>query len=183
MLQMAAADEWGAAHYDKLDPLTVARGSDDADAALHSGKGDITADFSRMPYADDERADPAIHRVMDSFDIAGPHNVGAVVTTAQFRDANPTLCAAVVDAIVGAAGFVKEHRGAAAEIYDSSIKGQDIPVEALTDLLGDPDASFAPTPSGVMRIVGFMHQIGRVKHSPDTWQQLFFPEIYKLGGS
>ena len=26
-------------------------------------------------------------------------------------------------------------------------------------------------------------QIGRVKHSPDTWQQLFFPEIYKQPGS
>src|SRR6202035_3496048 len=107
MLEMAAADEWGAEHYDKLDPLTVARGSDEADAALHSGKSDIDTDFSRMPYADDERGDPAIHRVMDSFDIAGPHSVGALVTTAQFRDANPALCASLVGAIIEADTFIK----------------------------------------------------------------------------
>jgi NitT/TauT family transport system substrate-binding protein len=183
MLEMAAADEWGAAHYDKLDPLTVARGSEEADAALHSGKGDIDADFARMPYADDERADPAIHRVMDSFDIAGPHNVGAVVTTTQFRDANPALCAAVVAAITGADAFVKEHRGAAAEIYVESVKGQGFEIEDLTDMLGDPDIGFAPAPSGIVKITGFMHQIGRIKNSPDSWQQLFFPEIYKLPGS
>jgi NitT/TauT family transport system substrate-binding protein len=183
MLEMAAADEWGAAHYDKLNALTVAHTSDDADAALHSGKGDIDADFTRTPYADDERADPAIHRVMDSFDIAGPHTIGIVVTTAQFRDANPALCAALVGAITGAAAFIKESRGAAAEIYDSTVKSNEIAVEDLSDMLGDPDASFSPAPAGIQRLVGFMHQIGRVKHNPDSWQQLFFPEIYKLPGS
>ena len=183
LLEMAAADEWGPTHYDKLDPLTVARNSDDADNALHDPKSEINADFARLPYADDERADSAIHRVMDSFDIAGPHDIGAIVTTAQFHDANPGLCAAVVAAITGADSFIKEQRGAAAEIYDSTIKDNDIPVEDLTDMLGDPDAGFAPAPSGILRFTGFMHQIGRLKHNPDSWQQLFFPEVYKLPGS
>jgi NitT/TauT family transport system substrate-binding protein len=183
MLEMASAGEWGAEHYDKLDALMVAHNSDDADNALHSGKGDINADFARTPYADDERADPAIHRVMDSYDIAGPHNVGIIVTTSQFRDANPALCAALVGAITEADVFIKQSRGAAAEIFDSSIKSNDIPVEDLTDMLGDPDMSFVPAPIGTQRLVGFVHQIGRVKHSPDSWQQLFFPEIYKLPGS
>jgi NitT/TauT family transport system substrate-binding protein len=183
LLQMAAADEWGVGQYDKLDALTVARGSDDADQALHAGKGDINADFSRTPYADDERGDPAIHRVMDSYDILGPHSVGVVVTTAQFRDANPALCAALVGALTQAGEFIKASRGAAAEIYDTMEKDNDIPVEELTDMLGDPDASFAPAPAGIQRLVTFLHQTGRVKHSPDTWQQLFFPEIYKQPGS
>jgi NitT/TauT family transport system substrate-binding protein len=183
MLEMAAADEWGAAHYEKLDALTVAHGSEAANSAMHSGKGDIDTDFARMPYADDERADPAIHRVMDSFDIIGQHNVGVVVTTAQFRDANPELCAAVVAAITEADAFIKTHRGAAAEIYVKSNQGQGFEIEDLTDMLSDPDTGFAPEPSGILRLTGFMHQIGRVKHSPDSWQQLFFPEIYKLPGS
>jgi len=182
MLEMAAANEWGAAHYDKLDALTVAHRGDEADAALHSGKGDIDTDFARMPYADDERGDPAIHRIMDSFDIAGPHSVGVVVTTAQFRDANPALCAALVGAIAEADTFIKASRGAAAEIYDAMEKNENIPVEDLTDMLGDPDTSFAAAPAGVLTLVGFLHQIGRVRHSPDSWQQLFFPEIYKLPG-
>jgi NitT/TauT family transport system substrate-binding protein len=182
MLEMAAADEWGAAHYDKLDPLMIAHTSDDADNALHSGTGDIDTDFSRMPYADEERADPSIRRVMDSFDIAGPHNVGVVVTTAQFRDANPALCAALVGALSAADAFIKAGRGAAAEIYDVMEKSNDIPIEDLTDMLGDPDTAFAPAPAGMERLVSFLHQIGRVRHSPDSWQQLFFPEIYKQPG-
>jgi NitT/TauT family transport system substrate-binding protein len=183
MLEMAAADEWGAEHFDKLDPLTVARGSDAADDALHSGKGDIDTDFSRMPYADDERGDPAVHRVMDSFDIAGPHSIGVVLTTAQFRDANPTFCAALVGALTEAGASIKTSRGAAAEIYESTQNHEDISVEDLTDMLGDPDADFNPAPAGIQHLVGFLHQIGRLKHSPDSWQQLFFPEIYQLPGS
>jgi NitT/TauT family transport system substrate-binding protein len=183
MLEMAAADEWGAAHFDRLDPLTVTLGSDAADTALHSGKGDIDTDFSRMPYADDERGDPAIHRVMDSFDIAGPHSVALLVTTAQFRDANPALCAALVGAIGDADTFIKASRGAAAEIYDKAQNGDDISVEDLTDMLGDPDTAFNAAPAGTQRITAFLHQIGRLKHGADSWQQLFFPEIYKQPGS
>ena len=183
MLQMAAADEWGAQRYDKLDALTVARDSNAAADALHSGKGDVTADFARTPYADDERGDPAIHRVMDTYDIAGPHSVSLVVTTAQFRDANPALCAALVGAITEASGFIKARRGAAAEIYDSMEKSNDIPVEELTDMLGDPDTTFSAAPAGTLRLVNFLHQIGRIRHTPDTWEQLFFPEIYKQPGS
>jgi len=183
MLEMASAAEWGAAHFDRLDPFTVAKTSDDADSALHSGKGDIDTDFSRMPYADDERADPAIHRVMDSFDIGGPHSVALVITTAPFRDANPALCAAIVGAITDADGFIKTSRGAAAEIYAAAQKNEGISVEDLTDMLGDPDTAFTAAPTGIQRITGFLHQIGRVQHSPDSWQQLFFPEIYKQPGS
>ena len=95
MLEMAAAQEWGVEHYDKLDPLLVARPDEAASEALQSGKGNLDAHFSQAPYADDELVNAAIHRVMDSFDIAGPHSVGALVATAKFRDANPLLCAAV----------------------------------------------------------------------------------------
>lgn len=183
LLQMAAATEWGPERHDKLDALTVGRSSDDADNAMHSGKGDINTDFARTPYADDERADPAIHRVMDSYDILGPHSVGLVVTTAPFRDANPALCASLVGALTQAGEFIKASRGAAAEIYGTTVKGNDIPIEELTDMLGDPDMGFSPAPAGIQRLVTFLHQIGRVKHSPDSWQQLFFPEIYKQPGS
>lgn len=183
LLEMAAAEEWGPAHYDKLDPLLVPRSSEAADAALHSAKGDVDSDFARMPYADDERGDRAVRRIMDSFDIAGPHSVGAIVATAAFRDANPALCAAVVAALGEAEGSIRQGRGAAAETYDSWIKSDTIPVEQLTDMLGDPDTSFTPNPAGLQRLAAFLHKIGRLKHSPDSWQQMFFPEIYKQPGS
>jgi NitT/TauT family transport system substrate-binding protein len=182
MLEMAAAQEWGVAHYDRLDGLTVARTDDAADDALQSGKGEIDAHFVRPPYADDEQASQTVHRMMDSFDIAGPHSVAVLLTTSQYRDANPALCAAVAAAISEADDFVAHNRGAAAEIYDSGVRDQDIPVEVLSDLLGDPDLAYRASPEGVEHLTGFLHQIGRIQHSPDSWQQLFFPEIYKLGG-
>src|SRR5205823_496943 len=117
MLQLAAAQEWGPEHYNKLDPLMLARPDAAAASALLSGKGDIAAHFSRPPFADDELANPAIHRVMDSFDIAGPHSAAVLAATLRFRTANPTLCAAILSAVQEADDFIKGNPGAAAEIY------------------------------------------------------------------
>jgi NitT/TauT family transport system substrate-binding protein len=182
MLEMAAAQEWGVTHYDRLDALTVARGDEAGDDALQSGKGEIDTHFVRLPYADDERANSAIHRVMDSFDVAGPHSVAVLVATSQFRDANPALCASIAAAVSEADDFIARSRGAAAELYDTVDKDQDIPVEVLTDMLGDPDLTYKAAPAGLLHLTAFLHQIGRLKHNPDTWQQLFFPEVYKLTG-
>jgi NitT/TauT family transport system substrate-binding protein len=183
LLEMAAAQEWGMGHFDGVDAIVVARGDETADDAMHSGKTDIDTHFVRLPLSDDERADPAVHRVMDSFDIGGPHSVAVLATMSPFRDANPVLCAAIAAAIGEADDYITHNRGAAAEIYDSAVKGQDIPVEVLSDMLGDPDLRYQPGPEGTVRLTGFLHQIGRLTHSPDSWQQLFFPEIYRLGGS
>ena len=183
MLQMAAAQEWGIGQYARLDPQTVARADDTADDAMQAGNGDIDLHFVRLPFADDERANSAIHRVMDSFDVAGPHSVAALVTTARFRDNNPALCSAIAAAVAEADDYISHNRGAVAEIFNDADKTLEIPVEVLSDMLSDPDLAYKPSPVGLLHLVAFLHQTGRVKHNPDTWEQLFFPEIYKLGGS
>ena len=147
-----------------------------------AGKGDIDAHFSRTPYADDELADPAIHRVMDSFDIAGPHSAAVLAATMRFRAANPTLCAAILSALQEADDFIKKSPGAAAEIFAAMVKDQDIPLEDLTDMIGDPDLAYTAAPAGVMRLADFMHRIGRLKRRPAAWQDLFFPEARDLSG-
>jgi NitT/TauT family transport system substrate-binding protein len=183
LLQMAAAQEWGPAHYDKLDPLTAAHSDIEAATDIHNVNATFDTSFIRLPHADDARADRAIHRVMDSFDIAGPHSVGAILTTMQYRDANPRLCAAVVAALSEADEFIKRSPGAAAEIYASMTRDQPRSIEDLTDMLGDPDIAYTPAPAGMVHLTDFLRQIGRLKHKPDSWQLLFFPEIYKLSGS
>ena len=182
-LELAAAQEWGPEHYAKLDPLVLARPDAAAAAELLSGKGEIDAHFSRTPYADDELGNPAIHRVMDSFDIAGPHSAAVLATTLRFRTANPTLCAAILSALQTAGDFIKSSPGAAAEIFAAMVKDQDIPVEDLTDMIGDPDFAYTAAPAGVMRLVDFMHRVGRLKHRPPSWQDLFLPEARDLKGS
>ena len=183
MLQMAAAQEWGLEHYDKLDPLTLARPDAAAAATLLSGTGDIDAHFSRSPYADDELANPAVHRVMDSFDIAGPHSAAVLAATVRFRTANPTLCAAILSALEEADDFIKKGPGAAAEIFAAMVKSGDITIEDLTDVIGDPDLAYRAAPAGVTRLAEFMHRIGRLKRRPAAWQDLFLPEARDLPGN
>jgi len=188
MLEMAAAQEWGADRFNKLGPLTVARSDNEAVASLVSGKGDINAHFSRTPFVDTELGNPAVHRVMDSFDIAGPHSEATLVTTTRFHDDNSMLCSAVLAALEEAMELIKSEPGAAAEIYASMVKagetkGGDISVEDIADMIGDPDLSFTTVPAGVMRVADFMNRTGRTKRRPERWQDLFFPEAHNLPGN
>jgi len=183
MLEMAAAQEWGPHHYDKLDRLVVARPDEAAATALLSGKGEITAHISRTPYADIELASPGIRRVMDSFDVAGPHSAAVLAATSRFRAANPTLCAAILSALQQAGELIDNNPGAAAEIFTQMVKNQDIPLEDLTDMIGDPDLAYTAAPAGVMHLAEFLHRTGRLKHQPNSWRDLFLPEARDLSGS
>jgi NitT/TauT family transport system substrate-binding protein len=183
LLQMAAAQEWGPDNYGKLDPLIVARSDEAATQAVESGKGDIASHFSRSPYSDDELADPKIHRLMDSFDIAGPHSANLLAATARFHDANPGLCAAVLAALNDANKLLKDNPGHAAEIYVGMEKDHDIALEDLSDMIGDPDLAYTAAPAGVMRIAEFLHRTGRLKRAPQSWKDWFFPEAQDLTGN
>ncbi|HLY44753.1 MAG TPA: hypothetical protein VKQ73_04185 [Stellaceae bacterium] len=183
MLEMAAAQEWGPEHYDKLDALAVARPDAAAAAALISGKGDIDAHFSRTPYVDDELGDAKIRRVMDSFDIAGPHSVVMLATTLRFHAANPELCKAILSALQAADDIIKKAPGAAAEMFGAMVKDQDTSLEDLSDMLGDPDLAYSAAPAGVMRLAEFMHRTGRLRRAPKAWHDLFLPEARDLAGS
>jgi NitT/TauT family transport system substrate-binding protein len=183
LLQMAAAQEWGPESYAKLDPMMVARSDEAATEAIESGKGEIASHFSRSPYSDDELADPKIRRIMDSFDIAGPHSASVLATNARFHDANPGLCAAILAGLRDADLLIKDNPGQAAEIYVGAEKDHDIALEDLSDMIGDPDLAYMTAPTGVMRLAEFMQRIGRLKTLPASWKDAFFPEAHDLPGN
>jgi NitT/TauT family transport system substrate-binding protein len=181
-LEMAAAQEWGQEHYDKLDGLLAARPDSAAANELIEGKGDITAHFSRSPYVDGELGDKAIHRVMDSYDLAGPHSTAVLAMTTRVRAANPVLCAAILSALQQADDFIGQNRGEAAEIF-SSVDKDDIPVEDVSDMIGDPDLTYSAAPAGVTRLAQFMQRIGRLKRRVSDWRDFFLPEARDLKGN
>jgi sulfonate transport system substrate-binding protein len=183
MLEMAAALEWGPKEYARLDPLLVAMSDAAADAALVSGKGDIDAHFSHSPYTDDELGQPGIHRVMDSFDVAGPHSNAVLAATADFGAANPDLCKAILAALQAADDLIAQRRGTAAEIFAGMAKDRGISVEELSDMIGDPDLHYAAAPAGIMRLTQFMQRIGRLKNAPLSWQDFFLATSRDLKGS
>ena len=120
---------------------------------------------------------------MDSFDITGAHSAVLLVTTKRFRDANPVLCAAILAALNQADLLIRNNPGGAAETYEEIAKDQDIALEDLTDMIGDPDLAYVAAPAGVMRLAEFMHRIGRLKRRPQSWKDLFFLEAHDLPGS
>ncbi len=183
MLDMAAAREWGIQNRQRLAKLAVAMPDETAAAALIAGNGEITAHFSRMPYVDRELADPAIIRVIDSFDIAGVHSSTVLASTMRFRDANPELCKAVLSALQQACEFIETSPGAAAEIFAGMAPDGDVPPEELADMIGDPDLVYAAAPAGLTRIAEFMQLIGRLNRRSADWRELFLPESRDLAGS
>lgn len=183
MLEMAAAQEWGPEHYDQLDELVRSRSDAEASAELRAGKTDLDTHFSRSPYVDDELGGSAIHRVMDSYDVAGPHTDDVLAGLARFQLANPRLCAAIFGALEDADEMIRKNPGEAAEIYVSMIGDQEISVEDFTDIIGDPDVSFTVAPAGIGRLADFMARIKRIKHRPESWKDVFFPEAQATPGS
>ncbi len=183
-LEMAAAKEWGFDHYDKLDPLTVTLPHPEALAALLSGKSEINSHFAITPFQYYEAAAPGIHQVLRSFDtFGGPHTNGALLTTKRFYETNPKVSAAVLAAQEEANVFIREHPRDAAEIYKTMTKDPHT-VDELTRIVVHPDtADYTTTPAGVMQFVNFMHKVGRIKHVPDSWKDLFSPAVHGLPGN
>jgi NitT/TauT family transport system substrate-binding protein len=182
MLQMAAAQEWGADQYARLDRFVVARPDAAAMAALIAGRGGIDAHFSRSPYVDAELGDPAIHRVMDSFDIAGPHSDAVLAATTHLAAADGELMKAVLSALEAADDYIRKTPGAAAEIYTAAVTEQGISPEEVSDMIGDPDVAYRAAPAGVVRLDQFMRRIGRLKRAVEHWQALFLPAARELKG-
>ena len=91
-LQMAAAKACGAKDFEKLDPLTVSMTPPDATVALLKGGAQITAAFSVPPFQYQQLEDPAVHTVLNSFDVmGGSHTFTAIWCSAKFRDGNPKM--------------------------------------------------------------------------------------------
>ena len=50
-------------------------------------------------------------------------------------------------------------------------------------ILKDPENVFTLTPNNVMKYVEFMSRVGSIKVKPDSWKDLFFPEVHEKLGS
>ena len=182
-LEMEAAKVWGQDHYDKLDSITITRSHADAAAALISGKSEIDAHFASAPFYYYELATPGIHQVLKSYDTLGArHTNGVLLTSKKFHNGNPKLCAAMIAAFEEADAFVKAHPREAAQIY-LNVTREKGTAEDIEKMVADPDVDYTTTPISIMKIVDFMHEVGRIKKKPASWKDMFFPEAYGLNGS
>jgi NitT/TauT family transport system substrate-binding protein len=182
-LQMAAEQAFGEGQQNKLDALTVTMSHPDGQTALLSGASEITAHFSSPPFQYQQLKTPSVHMVLNSYEVlGGPATFNVVWTTSKFRNENPKLYAAFVQAVDEATAIINRDKKAAAETYLRLAKGKDSVAEILA-MLNDPAIVYTTTPQNMMKYVNFMAKVGSIKVKPDSWKDLFFPNVHGLPGS
>lgn len=183
VLQMAAAREFSEREFSKLDSLAVAMKHPDAMTALLSGNSEITGHLASPPYMFQERRDPRVHTVLNSYDVVGgPHTFNVLSTTGTWREKNPKSAAAVLAALEEAQEIINSDRRGAAELYVRS-ENPGESVEEVLEQLNDPQIVFTTTPSRITAFADFMHRVGAISARPASWTDLFFPDIHHKEGS
>jgi NitT/TauT family transport system substrate-binding protein len=182
-LEMAAAQLWGNAQYERLDPLTLTLPHPEAAAGVISGKSPVNSHYAVSPFYYYELASPNVHLVLKSNDtLGGPHVNGTLAAAPGFRTGNQTVAQAVFDAQQEANAFINAHPGDAAAIYIALSKDTHPPAQ-MTAMVADPDNIWTTVPRKAMDFVGFMHTVGRLKHLPASWKDLFLPQARAGDGS
>ena len=182
-LQMAAAKVFGQKDFTKLDTLTVSLSPPDATIALLGGKTEITAAFSVPPFQYQQLENPAIHTVLNSFDVMdGPHSFTVAWTSAKFRDKNPVLYKALIAALNEATDIVNKDKVAASALWIADSKSKLAP-EMVAKIVAGPQVKWTTTPEATMKYADFMTAVGTLKVKAASWKDYFFPEVYDLKGS
>jgi NitT/TauT family transport system substrate-binding protein len=183
MLQMAAAKQWGQSSFAKLDPLTVGMSPPDATIALMSDASEITSVFSVPPFQYQQLEKPGIHTVLTSTEIfGGPHTFTVAWTSSQFRDKNPALYKALVEAFTEATEMLNKDVKPAAQYWIDNVKSK-MTAEKVAAIASGKDVRWTMAPESTVKYAEFMHAVGTIKVKPAIWKDLFFPEVHGLAGS
>jgi len=182
-LQMAAARAFGKDNYKKLNPLMVNLPHPEGLRALLSGAGEVNAQFTSPPFWNMALENPGIHTVLNSYDVVGGPNTFLMVwSTSKFRSENPKTYQAVVDALREATDAINADKKRAAEIYVKE-GGNKESADKILKIMSDPQIKYTLAPEAVLPFAQFMNDIGTLKNRPQSWKDLFFPEIHNLPGS
>ncbi|WGF87582.1 ABC transporter substrate-binding protein [Marinivivus vitaminiproducens] len=176
-LQMAAAKEWGDDQFERLDPLTVSISHPDATAMMLGGPSEIVANFASPPFAQMQLKDPKIRTILTSDDIVGgPFPFNVIATTASFREDNPTLYKAYLDALNEATTMVNEDRDRALGIYLEATSDTNSK-EDLIAIMEESTSHFTTDVLDLGAFTEFMGRTGRIDNVPDDWKaEMLFPE-------
>jgi NitT/TauT family transport system substrate-binding protein len=182
-LQMAAEQAFGPGQHNRLDALTVSMSHPDAMQALLSGQSEVNAHFGSPPFQYQELARPGMHLVLNNYDVmGGAVTFNVVWTTEKFRAENPKLYQAFVAALDEVEATINRDKRAAAEAYLRISKDKDT-LDNIARMMNDPQIVFTTTPQNVMKYADFMYKIGAIKVKPESWKELFFPDVHGLPGS
>lgn len=182
-LQMAAAKAFGEKEFAKLDVNTVSLSPPDATLALLGGQTEITAAFSVPPFQFQQLEKPGIHTVLNSFDVmGGSHSFTVAWTSAKFRNENPVLYKALIEALKEATDIVNKDKRAAGALWIEDSKSK-MPLDMVAKIVAGPQVHWTMVPENTMKYADFMSSVGTLKVKAASWKDYFFPEVYDLKGS
>jgi NitT/TauT family transport system substrate-binding protein len=185
VLQIAAAEAFGADQWSKLDANTVQLGHPDAYAALSNPKHEVRNHFSIPPFTFLELKNvPGAHVVLDSRDVmGGPLSQAQFFTTTKFADANPKIIQAVRDATREAQELIRNDTRTAVEIY-KEVTGDKTSVEDLLAWLKEPGMmEWNLEPQGTMKFAAHLFKTGTLKTLPKAWTDYYLPVAHDLKGN
>ena len=185
VLQIAAAEAFGADQWSKLDPNTVQLGHPDAYTALSNPQHEVHSHFSIPPFTFLELKNvPGAHVVLSSPDVmGGPLSQAQFFTTTKFADANPKIIQAVRDATREAQDLIRSDTKAAVEIY-KEITGDRTGVEDLLAWLKEPGMmEWNLEPQGTMKFAAHLYKTGTLKTQPKAWTDYYLPVAHDLKGN
>src|SRR6185436_19174781 len=143
MLQMAAADLFGQASYQKFDELTVSLAHPDAMVALMNNTGGVNAHFGTSPFYEQEMKLPGARVLTTSYDILGGRaSALVIVTTSKFHDANPKVYKAFLAAEREAIDTINKDKRAAAKAYLDIAGDRKNTVDDIFAVINDKDYAF-----------------------------------------
>ena len=184
IMQMYAGERYGAEQATRYDPYTVAMTHPDGVISMLAPSSDISAHFTSPPFHQRERQNPAVRTILNSNDVMGGATTFTMLsTTGAWREANPGSYAAVLAALEEAIALIQADPLAAADALIAARDDAGLSRDELAAILADPDIRFTPVPENTLRYAEFMHSIGSLEHRPESWRDLFFPEIHGRPGS
>ena len=183
MLQMLAAELWGDAAYQRLDPLTVSLAHPDAAQALISGTAGVNAHFSSSPFYEAEMRVPGVHLVTTNYEIlGGPATALVLLSSTRFREANPRAFRAFYDGMAEAIEWINADKRRAGALYLEMARDTKTSLDDVVAVISDKDYAYTLRPAKVFRTAQFMAKVGSIKAAPAAVEDMFFPEAAGLHG-
>ena len=91
--------------------------------------------------------------------------------------------AAFLAAVKESHQMIAADKQGAAKVLLASMGGKGWEVAELVEILGDKDIKYTTSPENLMKYAAFMNSIGSIKAKPESWKDLFFPEMHGQDGN
>jgi NitT/TauT family transport system substrate-binding protein len=185
VLQIAAAELFGADQWSKLDANTVQLGHPDAYVAMTNAQHEVRNHFAIPPFTFLELKNVAgAHVVLSSPDVmGGPLSQAQFFTTTKFADANPKIIEAVRAASKEAQDLIRSDTKAAVDIY-KEVTGDKTSAEDLLAWLKEPGMmEWNLQPQGTMKFAAHLFKTGTLKTMPKAFTDYYLPVAHDLKGN